>query len=124
MTYISRNIAPTRRRRSQGMMTEAMATAVLTEARRLAAMFLTNQGQEQNARIVASGNGDDFPEVQAIHLTLSEQADRMTRYEQALDCYARDDFWEDISGGSLAEHDRGEMARNVLAGRTPFRDVC
>lgn len=101
-----------------------MSQPILDEARRLAAAFLTTQGQAHNAEIVNNGRGDDYPEVQAILMTLNEQSARMTRYEQALHCYASDDFWEEISGGALATHDRGAMARNVLEGRTPFRDVC
>lgn len=101
-----------------------MSKPIIDEARKLAAAFLTAQGQAHNAEIVSNGKGDDFPEVQAIIMTLTEQSDRMTRYEQALHFYASDDFWEEMSGGALASHDRGEMARNVLDGRTPFRDAC
>lgn len=101
-----------------------MQQSIIEESRRIASRFLDANGQAHNAAIVRDGRGDDFPEVQAILFVLREQSDRMTRYEQALACYSDEGFWEVASAGSLAEHDRGDMARNVLSGRTPFRDVC
>jgi hypothetical protein len=101
-----------------------MQQSIMEECRKIASRFLEAKGQDHHAVVVRDGHGDDFPEVQAILFVLREQSERMTRYEQALNCYRDESFWEEASTGSLAEHDRGEMARNVLSGRTPFRDVC
>jgi len=101
-----------------------MPQPIIEESRRIASRFLEQDGQAHNAAIVDDGRGDDFPEVRAILFVLREQSDRMTRYEQALACYSDESFWEEASAGSLAQHDRGNVARNVLSGRTPFRDVC
>lgn len=101
-----------------------MQRSIVEESRKIASRYLEESGQAHNAALVKDGRGDDFPEFRAVLFVLREQADRMTRYEQALACYSDESFWEEASAGSLAEHDRGDMARNVLRGRTPFRDVC
>lgn len=71
--------------------------------------------------MVLAGAGDDFPEVLAAIALIETQVSRSARHEAALKAYADDDFWDDdLPGGSLASHDRGEMARNVLMDRPPF----
>lgn len=78
-------------------------------------------GRDDLAALVAAGEGDDFPEVRSAAAALRGLGDMITRYESALRQYAAADFWDDeTSGGALAGHDRGEMARNVLNGRPPF----
>lgn len=90
-------------------------------ARAFAAEYVARLDRPDLARMVLAGEGDDFPEVIAAAALLAQQASRTERHLAALRAYADPDFWdEDLPGGSLASHDRGEIARNVLAGRTPF----
>lgn len=99
----------------------AWPAAVRAQARRFAAEFLGGIGRDDLARLVLAGEGDDFPEVIAAAALFDRQGVQLARQEQALKTYADPDFWDDdLSGGSLASHDRGEMARNVLAGFPPF----
>jgi hypothetical protein len=89
--------------------------------RAFAAEYLARLDRPDLARMVLAGQGDDFPEVIAAAALLARQAVQAERHVAALRAYADADFWdEDLPGGSLASHDRGEIARNVLAGRTPF----
>ena len=90
-------------------------------ARIFAADLFTSALRPDLAAMVIRGDGDDFPEVSAALSLLQRHSDQLARQEQALRCYADDTFWDDeLPGGSLALHDKGEMARNVLAGRRPF----
>ncbi|WP_132391150.1 hypothetical protein [Novosphingobium sp. PhB165] len=73
------------------------------------------------AGMIRGGEADDFPEIEVVAALLADQAARMARYEAALVQYADPGFWDEATpGGALANHDGGEMARNVLAGRPPF----
>lgn len=102
-------------------MTADIAPQILPQARRFVAEFLHGLRRADLAAIVEAGGGDDFPEVLIAGALLQEQADRTIRQEQALRQYADPGFWEDDTpGGSLASHDRGEMAANVLAGKPAF----
>lgn len=90
-------------------------------AREFVAAYFAAVQREDLAGLVLAGSGDDFEEVRAAENLLSLQASRIARYELALAQYAEVDFWDDtMPGGSLATHDGGEMARNVLAGKPPF----
>jgi hypothetical protein len=94
---------------------------LLQQARQSAADYFGSIARPDLAEVVIAGGGDDFDEVRAAAQALSLQAERIARYEQALRQYADAEFWnEDLPGGALSSHDRGEMARNVLAGRSPF----
>ena len=94
---------------------------MLDQARELAAAFLGGMRRQDLALIVRGGGGDDFPEVTTALALLQQQALLNESHEAALRAYAAEDFCdEDLPGGSLASHDRGEMARNVLMGRPPF----
>ena len=90
-------------------------------ARTIVAEVLRAIGRSGDAALVEAGRADDFPEVEAVRRLLGDAAARQRRLEAGLACYADDGFWDDaLSGGSLASHDRGEIARNVLAGRAVF----
>lgn len=90
-------------------------------ARAFAAEVLAASGREDLAEIVRRGAGDDFPEVHAAAAALDSLAGRLREQAEALRFYADPAFWDDdLPGGPLAFHDKGEMARNVLAGRRPF----
>ncbi len=92
-----------------------------TEARRLVAALLAGQGRTDLARLVEKGDGDDFPEMITAGDLLQNLAARAARYEHALRQYADPDFWDDdMPGGALAFHDRGEIAANVLSGLPSF----
>lgn len=93
----------------------------MEKARRFAASMLRAAGRPDLATSAVKGHGDDFPEVVAAAPLFQEQIDFIERWQQALRTYAAAEFWDDdMPGGSLASHDRGEMAVNVLAGRPPF----
>lgn len=97
------------------------ASSVIEQARELAAAFLGGMRRQDLAVMVQAGGGDDFPEVLVAVALLGDLAARSEHREAALKAYADADFWDDaLPGGSLASHDRGEMARNVLMGRPPF----
>lgn len=101
--------------------TQISSRRATERARRFAASMLAANGRDDLAKMVLNGDGDDFPEVIAAAPLFQEQIDLSDRWEHALRAYADPDFWDDeLPGGSLASHDRGEMAQNVLAGRTPF----
>lgn len=71
--------------------------------------------------MIRNGSAEDFPELKAAALALSEYDARIERYEDALSQYADPGFWDDsLPGGALAAHDQGIMARNVLGGRPAF----
>lgn len=90
-------------------------------ARAFAAEVLAAGGRGDLAEIVRRGAGDDFPEVRAAASALGVLASRLQQQAEALRFYADPAFWDDdLPGGPLAFHDKGEMARNVLAGRRPF----
>lgn len=98
-----------------------MTDAVIGQARAFAAAFLEGMRRQDLALIVRAGEGDDFPEVISAAALLEGYAGNSALQEEALRLYADVDFWdEDLPGGSLAAHDKGQMARNVLAGRSPF----
>lgn len=98
-----------------------MAEASIEPARALAAAFLNGMRRQDLALMVLAGEGDDFPEVVTAQALLEVQATQVAHHEAALRAYAEAEFWDEaLPGGSLASHDRGEMARNVLAGRPPF----
>lgn len=99
----------------------AAARPELELARTLVASFFEALKREDLSRLVREGEGDDFPEVQTAATLLEEQSDALRRFRLALTEYADPDFWDDgLPGGSLAQHDAGEMARNVLSGRPHF----
>jgi hypothetical protein len=96
-------------------------TDAIGQARDLAAAFLNGMRRQDLAMVVLAGGGDDFPEVATALAAIEAQAARSDHQTEALRAYADASFWDDdLPGGSLALHDRGEMARNVLAGRPPF----
>ncbi|EHJ59373.1 hypothetical protein [Novosphingobium pentaromativorans] len=90
-------------------------------ARRFVADYFDAINRQDLSQLVREGKGDDFEEVRAADALLSQQADRVARYETALSQYADPGFWDDtLPGGALAFHDGGEMAANVLAGKPAF----
>lgn len=89
-------------------------------AREFAAQYFEAQGRSDLSNMVRRGEGDDFAEVQSASSLMDIHAEKLARYEAALKQYAEPDFWEEMPGGSLAAHDGGEMARNVLRGRPAF----
>lgn len=94
---------------------------LIDQARRFAADYLAGVGRSDLAPLVLAGGGDDFPEVASAMDLLNRQAEQSARQQQALRAYADPGFWDDdLPGGSLASHDKGEIARNVLAGLPPF----
>ena len=98
-----------------------MPPHIVFQARQFVAGFLHTLRRPDLAAIVEAGEGDDFPEMLIAGELLRDQADRMIRQEDALRQYADPGFWEDETpGGSLASHDRGEMAANVLRGKPAF----
>ncbi|GGD43863.1 hypothetical protein [Croceicoccus pelagius] len=93
----------------------------IAQARQAVAEHFLAIDKPHLARIVLDGQGDDFDEVQLAASVLAKQAGTIARYQDALHQYADHGFWDDaLPGGPLALHDAGEMARNVLAGRTAF----
>lgn len=95
--------------------------AVLKEAREIAGELFAAASRPDLAALVRNGDGDDFTEVMVLARILQKRVDRSAQQDQALHLYADESFWDDqLPGGSLALHDRGEIARNVLAGRGPF----
>lgn len=98
-----------------------MTDLALSQARELAAAFFESMRRQDLALMVRAGAGDDFPEVATAAALLSDLSERAVHQEEALRAYADREFWDDdLPGGSLALHDRGQMARNVLAGKSPF----
>ena len=98
-----------------------MTDPVIEQARELAAAFLDGMRRQDLALMIRAGEGDDFPEVVTAAALLEGLGARNLHQEQALKAYADREFWDDdLPGGSLASHDKGAMARNVLAGREPF----
>jgi hypothetical protein len=98
-----------------------MTEVVLEQARTFAAALLEGMRRQDLALIVRAGEGDDFPEVISAAALLEGLAANNALHEEALRLYADSDFWDDdLPGGSLASHDKGQMARNVLVGRSPF----
>lgn len=90
-------------------------------ARAIVAQVLRATGRAADAVLVEAGGADDFPEMAAARRLLSAVEARQRRLEAGLACYADAGFWDDaLPGGALASHDRGEIARNVLAGRPIF----
>lgn len=97
-----------------------MTDPVFVQAREFAAAFLDGMRRQDLALMVRAGEGDDFPEVITAAALLEGLGARSAHQEQALRAYADPEFWdEDLPGGPLALHDKGAMARNVLAGREP-----
>ena len=91
------------------------------QARAFAAEVLVADAREDLAEIVRRGGGDDFPRGRGSLRRPGRLSDRLRQHAEALRVYADPDFWEDdLPGGPLACHDKGEIARNVLAGRRPF----
>jgi hypothetical protein len=73
------------------------------------------------AALVAAGEGDDFPEVGIAAALLEDYTDLLARQSDALRHYSDPSFWDDDTpGGAGAPPARGEMARNVIAGRPAF----
>ncbi|MGF7146481.1 hypothetical protein FHS96_000090 [Sphingomonas zeicaulis] len=90
-------------------------------ARAIVAELLRATGRAGDAALVEAGGAEDFPELVAARQVLGTVLARQQRLEAGLACYADDAFWDDgLPGGALAGHDRGEIARNVLAGRAIF----
>lgn len=95
----------------------------LESARDLAARLFRKASRPDLADAALCGGGDDFPEVLAAAEILSVLGERLRRLEDALHFYGDLSSWEDdLPGGPLALHDRGEAARSVLAGNRPFYD--
>lgn len=93
----------------------------LEQARLFAARLFEALKREDLSRLVRDGEGDDFQEVQIAAALFRDQSEQIGRFRSALIEYADPDFWDDsLPGGALAQHDAGEMARNVLAGRPHF----
>lgn len=93
----------------------------LFDARAFVAAFYEGLQRQDLAAMVRGGEGDDFPEVTLAKVMLQERSVRLAHMEDALRQYADPDFWDDDApGGSLAAHDRGEMAANVLLGKPAF----
>ena len=98
-----------------------MTDRTIGQAREFVAAFLEGMRRQDLALIVRAGEGDDFPEVISAAALLQEYAGNNAFHEEALRLYADADFWDDeLPGGSLAFHDKGQMARNALAGKAPF----
>jgi hypothetical protein len=96
-------------------------TDATEQARAFAAAFLSGLRRQDLAAMVLAGAGDDFPEVLAATALIEDLAARGAHCAAALKAYADPEFWdEDLPGGALASHDKGAMARNVLAGREPL----
>ncbi len=94
---------------------------LLRKARDFVATMFEAQRRADLAILVRNGAGDDFPEVLAAVALLQDLSDGSAYREEALRAYADAEFWdEDLPGGSLASHDRGTMARNVMAGLPPL----
>ncbi|HWU04429.1 MAG TPA: hypothetical protein VN222_16935 [Novosphingobium sp.] len=93
----------------------------LTLAAQLVADMYEAMNRPDLSGMIRAGKAEDFPEIDTATTLLVQQAGRMERYEAALRQYADPGFWDEAtSGGALALHDGGEMARNVLAGRPAF----
>ena len=93
----------------------------LASARALAAGVFQRASRPDLADAALRGGGDDFPEVLAAAEILSVLGERLRRQEDALRFYGDASTWDDdLPGGPMALHDRGEAARNVLAGNRPF----
>ena len=98
-----------------------MASAALLQARRIVEAHLAASGQAEMAHIVACGEGDDFPEIALALRAVSQAMDLIARMTRTLGAYADHDFWgEGDCHASLAFHDRGEFARQTLAGEDPL----
>lgn len=94
---------------------------VTQQARQLAASCFAALDRPDLARLVLDGDGDDFAETKMAMAMLQSVSGQLVRYEHALRQYADESFWDtSASGGALALHDGGEMARNVLAGKPAF----
>ncbi|WP_417611998.1 hypothetical protein [Parasphingorhabdus sp.] len=90
-------------------------------ARDIAATTLRATGRPDLAKMVLNGSGDDLPEVSATTAALTELHKGHDLLKQALQFYADESCWDDeLPGGPLTMHDRGEIARAVLAGKDPF----
>lgn len=90
----------------------------IDKARRIAAELLIAKGRGDDARIVASGGGDDFAEVQIARCVTEATHAEVARLERALRCYADPSFWDaECPEASLAFHDEGEIARSALTGK-------
>lgn len=95
-----------------------MADPALQLGRALVVDHLQKAGRSADARIVASGGGDDFAEVTVAVAAFRAASERADRLERALRCYADDGFWDDQANGtSLAFYDQGEVARAALLGK-------
>lgn len=102
-------------------MDDAIPREALHDARAFVEALFQSLRRGDLAMLVAAGEGDDFPEVRIAAGLLEDRSRRLATQENALRQYADPGFWEDDApGGSLASHDRGEMAANVLAGRPAF----
>jgi hypothetical protein len=98
-----------------------MSSGFIAQAREAVARYFTDLDRPDLSRLVLDGDGDDFPEMQMAASLLGTQSQRIARYEDALGQYADPGFWDEgTPGGPLALHDIGEMARNVLAGKSAF----
>lgn len=102
-------------------MADVIAPNSRAAARSFVAAMFRSLRRTDLAALVAAGEGDDFPEMGMAATLFEEHADQVARQSDALRQYSDPSFWDDEApGGSLAAHDRGEMARNVLAGRPAF----
>ena len=79
-------------------------SAAIERARAAAHDYLIARGYPQEARLVASGKGDDFAEVRLALKLLDQIEARMRHYADALEFYAD------------GREDEGARARRALAG--------
>ena len=94
-----------------------MTETVIEKAREFAAVFLDGMRRQDLALMIRAGHGDDFPEVVTAAALLDQQVAQISMHEEAIKAYADTEFWEDgLPGGSLASHDKGQMARMSLSG--------
>jgi len=101
--------------------TGALPANQIKVARDFVANYFASIDRSDLAHMVGEGQADDFAEIQVAIGLLSAHVEKIMRYENALSQYADPEFWDQaLPGGSLALHDNGEMARNVLDGRPAF----
>jgi len=98
------------------------STELIDTARNIVAITLRASGREDLAKMMLQGAGDDLPELSATVAALTDLYGQHARLKQALQFYADESCWDDdLPGGALTMHDRGEVARNALLGRDIFR---
>jgi hypothetical protein len=98
-----------------------MSGSATLEARKIVAHHLEAAGRPYEAKIVARGGGDDFPEVIVAARALRSMSAELERLKRSLSAYADAGFWGNGDcHTALAFHDQGEIAREALMGRDPL----